>query len=78
MTPEETRKAKQVLFDGAELANKIGPMLLDEAGGKGMTAVVSSAIIFSTLASSMNMTLHEAMEFFMTIHKQTIALERQA
>jgi hypothetical protein len=77
MTEEDRNECLNVLVDAAKIANKIGPQVIDLAGGHGSTAVTTAAILMSAYAQSMGMTLHDAIGLLMLIHKQTIAMERE-
>ena len=58
------------------LANKHGQTLLDDADSIGGVAATAAAIMLSTYCSALGMTLHEAVDLFMSIHKQTIQMTK--
>lgn len=77
MTPEEREVALDILTRSVQLANKYGPLILDDADNFGQVAVTSSAIIFVQYCLKLEMSLHDTVGYLMTVHRQTIALEKQ-
>ena len=77
MTEEERKEARQIIFRSVQIANKFGPLILDDADNIGGTAATSAAILLSSFCAAMGMTLHDAMGLLMSVHKQTIAMERE-
>jgi len=76
MTKEERQDSLEILVRAIEIANKFGPVILDDADNVGGTAATSVAIMYSQYTAAMGMTLHDAISLFMAVHKQTMALER--
>ena len=77
MTEEEREQCLSVLSDAAKIANKFGPLILDDADNIGGTAATSAAILLSSFCSAMGMTLHDTMGLLMSVHKQTMNMERE-
>jgi hypothetical protein len=78
MTPEEERKeGLETLYRAVHIANKFGPLIVEDADKLGGTAATAAAIILSTFTSAMGMTLHDAISLFMAVHKQTMVMERE-
>jgi hypothetical protein len=77
VTPEERQVALDILARSVQLANKYGPLILDDSDNFGQVAVTSSAIIFVQYCSRMGMSLHDTVGYLMTVHKQVVALEMQ-
>jgi hypothetical protein len=77
MTQEESREGMETLYRAVQIANKFGPLIVDDADHTGGTAAVAAAIMLSTFTCAMGMTLHDAMGLFMSVHKQTMAMERE-
>jgi hypothetical protein len=78
MTPEEEHKeGMETLYRAVQIANKFGPLIVEDADKLGGTAATAAAIMLSTFTCAMGMTLHEAMGLFMAVHKQTMAMERE-
>jgi hypothetical protein len=77
MTDEERKEAEEILYRSVQIANKFGPLILDEADNMGGTAATSAAIMLSSFSSAMGMSLHETMGLLMSVHKQTMAMERE-
>jgi hypothetical protein len=77
MTEEERKEAQEILYRAVQIANKFGPLIIDDADNSGGTAATSAAIMLSSFTSAMGMTLHDAMGLFMSVHKQTMAMERE-
>jgi hypothetical protein len=77
MTEDERKEAEEILFRSVQIANKFGPLILDDADNMGGTAATAAAIMLSSFSSAMGMTLHDTMSLFMSVHKQTMAMERE-
>jgi hypothetical protein len=77
MTEEESKHGIETLQRAVQISNKFGPLIIDDADHKGATASVAAAIMLSSFTSAMGMTLHDAMSLFMSVHKQTMAMERE-
>jgi hypothetical protein len=77
MTEEERKQCLDVLSESAKIANKVGPQIIEDADGRGAIAVTSAAILMSSFAMSMGMTLHDAISLLMLVHKQTMVMERE-
>ena len=77
MTDEERERAMHALNHSIRIANKFGPLIIDDAGQMGGTAATAAAILLSTFCAEMDMSLHDTVGLLMTIHKQTMALERE-
>ena len=77
MTEEERKQCLDVLSDSAKIANKYGPKIIEDSDGLGSVAVTSAAILMSSYAMSMGMTLHDAISLLMLVHKQTMVMERE-
>ena len=77
VTPEERQIALDILARSVQLANKYGPLILDDSDNFGKVAVTSSAIIYVQYCSRLGMSLHDTVSYLMTVHKQTMALEMQ-
>jgi hypothetical protein len=77
MTEEESKHGIETLQRAVQIANKFGPLIIDDADRKGATASVAAAIMLSSFTSAMGMTLHDAMGLFMSVHKQTMLMERE-
>ena len=77
MTDDERKEAEEILCRSVHIANKFGPLILDDADNIGGTAATSAAILMSSYCAAMGMTLHDTMELLMSVHKQTMAFERE-
>jgi hypothetical protein len=77
MTEEERNRGVETLYRAVQIANKFGPLIVEDADKLGGTAATAAAIMLSTFTSAMGMTLHDAMGLFMSVHKQTMAMERE-
>jgi len=77
MTEEERKEAGEILYRSVHIANKFGPLILKDADNSGGTAATSAAILMSSYCAAMGMTLHDTMELLMSVHKQTMAFERE-
>ena len=77
MTEEERKEMEEILLKSVRLANKYGTPIINDADGYGAVAATTAAILLSTYTQTMGMTLHDAMGLFMSVHKKTIAMERE-
>jgi hypothetical protein len=77
MTENERSKSIDILFDAVRISNKFGPLIVKEADNTGGTAATAAAILLSSFTSAMGMSLHDAVGLFMSVHKQTMAMERE-
>ena len=77
MTDDEHKEAMEILQRSVHIANKFGPLILDDADNMGGTAATAAAIMLSSFSSAMGMSLHDTMGLFMSVHKQTMAMERE-
>ena len=77
MTDEERKEAEEILYRSVQIANKFGPLILDEADNSGGTAATSAAIMLSSFCSAMGMSLHDTLALLHSVHKQTMAMERE-
>lgn len=77
MTDEERQKAIKVLRKATGLANKHGQSLLDDADNIAAVASTAAAIMLSSYCSAAGMSLHESMDLFMSIHKQTMSMVKE-
>jgi urease accessory protein UreF len=76
MTDEERKEAMDLFNQSIRIANKFGPLIIKKAENNGGCSATAAAIMLSSFASAMGMTLHDAMSLFMSVHKQTMAMER--
>ena len=74
MTPEEKAASLEVLKKAIVLANKYGHQLMDECDGNAAVCATAAAIMLSTFCSAADMSMHDAMGLFMSVHKQTEAM----
>ena len=77
MTDDERKEAEDILYRSVKIANKFGPLILDDADNIGGTAATAAAIMLSSFSSAMGMSLHDTMGLLMSVHKQTMAMERE-
>jgi hypothetical protein len=77
MTDDERKEGMEILSRSVHIANKFGPLILKDADNSGGTAATSAAILMSSYCAAMGMTLHDTMELLMSVHKQTMAFERE-
>jgi hypothetical protein len=77
MTDDERKEAEEILYRSVKIANKFGPLILDDADNMGGTAATSAAIMLSSFCSAMGMSLYDALALLHSVHKQTMAMERE-
>jgi hypothetical protein len=78
MTPEERRESIALLNRSIGLANKHGQTLLEDADNVGGMAATAAAIMLSSYCSMLGMTMHEAVDLFISIHKRTVEMMKEA
>ena len=78
MTPEERQESIAMLNRSIGLANKHGQTLLDDAENVGGVAATTAAIMLSSYCSMLGMTMHEAVDLFISIHKRTVEMMKEA
>ena len=77
MTDDERKESIDILIDAVRISNKFGPLILDDADNMGGTAATSAAIMLSSFCSAMGMSLHDTLALLHSVHKQTMAMERE-
>ena len=77
MTDDERKEAEDILYRSVKIASKFGPLILDDADNIGGTAATSAAIMLSSFCSAMGMSLYDALALLHSVHKQTMAMERE-
>ena len=77
MTPEERQESLAVLRQAIGLANKHGQTILDDAGKSAAVASTATAIMLSSYCAASGMTMHEAVDLFMSVHKQTMQMVKE-
>jgi len=74
MTPEERERSLNVLKKAVVIANRHGQQVLDECENNAAVAATSAAIMLSTFCAAAEMSMHDAVGLFMSVHKQTEAM----
>jgi hypothetical protein len=77
MTDDERKEGMEILYRSVHIANKFGPLILDDADNDGGTAATSAAILLSSYCAAMGLSLHDTMGLLMSVHKQTMAMDRE-
>jgi hypothetical protein len=77
MTDDERKEAEEILYRSVKIANDYGPLILRDADNIGGTAATSAAIMLSSFCSAMGMSLYDALALLHSVHKQTMAMERE-
>jgi hypothetical protein len=77
MSEQERIEGAKLFRMSIGLANKHGQTLLDDADQIGGVAATAAAIMLSSYCSALGMTLHEAVDLFMSIHKQTMIMIKE-
>jgi hypothetical protein len=75
MTPEEREKSIAVLQKAVIIANRQGKQMLSECNNSAAVSATAAAIMLSTFCAAAGMSMHDAVGLFMSIHKQTEAME---
>ena len=78
MTDEERKEAMDLLNQSIRIANEFGQVIIDASNNRAGVAATAAAIMLSSFTSAMGMSLHDAMGLFMSVHKQTMAMERES
>ena len=77
MTEEERKKSLAVLKKAIAIANQRGHQIMDDCDGSAAVSATAAAIMLSTFCAAAEMSTHDAVNLFMSVHKQTIAMERE-
>lgn len=73
MTPEE--KIMMNIYDESiRVANKIGPLIVEETQGRIPVIATSAAFILSNFCIKANISLHDCIDLLMSTYKETISL----
>jgi len=71
MNSEDERKSIEVLRKASLMAKRYGHALMNDCAHDSAVGATSAAIIFSTICAAADMSMHDAMSLFMSVHKQT-------
>lgn len=74
LTPEEREKSLAILKRSAMIANHRGQQVMDDCNGSAAVSATAAAIMLSAFCAEAEMSMHDAMGLFMSIHKQTEAM----
>jgi hypothetical protein len=74
MTPEEREQSIAVLKRAVIIANRHGQQVLNECDNSAAVAATAAAIMLSTFCAAADMSMHNAVGLFMSVHKQTEAM----
>lgn len=74
MTPEERNRSLAVLKKAVVIANRHGQEVLNECDNSAAVAATAAAIMLSTFCAAADMSMHDAVGLFMSVHKQTEAM----
>ena len=74
MTPEEREKSLAVLKKAVIIANRHGQQVLNECDNSAAVSATAAAIMLSTFCAAAEMSMHDAVGLFMSVHKQTEAM----
>ena len=77
MTPEERERSLAVLKKAVFIAGRHGHQVMEECNGSAAVSATAAAIMLSTFCAAAKMSTHDAVGLFMSVHKQTIAMERE-
>lgn len=71
MTEEERKEALFALREATRLAAKYGDQLVKESDANARVTMTAGAIMFSTFCRAAGLGMHQSIDLFMAIHKQT-------
>jgi hypothetical protein len=74
MTPEEREKSLAILKRSAMIASHRGQQVMDDCNGSAAVSATAAAIMLSTFCAAAEMSMHDAVGLFMSVHKQTEAM----
>jgi len=74
MTPEERDRSLVVLKRAVVIANRHGQQVINECDNSAAVAATAAAIMLSTFCAAAEMSMHDAVGLFMSVHKQTEAM----
>lgn len=77
MTPEERQESIEI-FEGAVLvANKFGPLLIQETEGDTPITTTAVAILLAGFCRQAEMSMHDTVALVMSAYKQTVENEER-
>lgn len=74
MTPEQRDRSLVVLKRAVAIANRHGQQVINECDNSAAVAATAAAIMLSTFCAAAEMSMHDAVGLFMSVHKQTEAM----
>lgn len=73
MTPEE-KLMSHIYEESIRVANKIGPLIVEETQGRIPVIATSTAFLFANFCIKANISLHDSIDLLMSTYKETLAL----
>ena len=70
MTPEEKKEALEIFFSASAVANKFGPMIIEETDGDIRVTVSAASLLMAGFCVQADLSLHSAVEILMASYKE--------
>ena len=70
MTPEEKNELVEVANAAITVANKFGPLVIEETDGDIPTTLSAAALLLAGFCVQANMPMHDSVGLFMSAYKQ--------
>jgi len=76
VSPEQIEAMKEIYFNAADAANKIGPLLIEETGGDVPITTTATAILLAGFCIQANISLHDSVDLLMSSYKQALEFQK--
>ena len=72
MTPEEMEQIKDIYFKSIDVANKIGPLLIEETDGDIPVTTTTTAILLAGFCIDAGISMHDSVDLLISSYKQAL------
>ena len=74
MTPEERKEALDIFSSAVLVANKFGPLIIEETDGYTPVTTTTAAILLAGFCNQAGMSLHDTVDLLMSAYKSATEL----
>jgi hypothetical protein len=76
VTPEETEAMKEIYFNAVDVANTVGPLLIEQTQGDVPISTAAAAVLLAGFCIQAKISLHDAVDLLMSAYKQAVEFEK--
>ena len=76
MTPEESDAMKEIYFNAVDVANTVGPLLIEQTRGDVPISTTAAAVLLAGFCIQAKISLHDAVDLLMSAYKQAMEFEK--